>query len=108
MDGVSYRTAAPADAEQIARTMDLGLATYREFMPEGWAPRPTECEPVRDRLADLAVWCRVAEVGETMAGHVSVLPAALHSARPDPDPDLAHLGSLFVREDYWGSGIATS
>jgi GNAT superfamily N-acetyltransferase len=106
MDGVRYRTAAQADAEQIARTMDLGLATYREFMPEGWTPPPTEREPVRERLADSAFWCIVAEVDGAMAGHVSVLPAVLHSSRPDPDPDLAHLGALFVREEYWGSGIA--
>jgi hypothetical protein len=102
MEGVSFRTAAPADAEEIARTTELGFATFRDFMPEGWAPPPAELEPIGERLADPDFWCRVAEQGGMMAGHVALLPAALHSAYPDPDPELAHLGALFVREQHWG------
>jgi GNAT superfamily N-acetyltransferase len=106
--GVSFRIGSPADAEEIARTMELGFATYRDFIPDGWAAPPTEREPVRTRLADPAVWCRVAEVRGAMAGHVALMPAALHGGRPDPDPTVAHLWQLFVREEHWGSGIATS
>jgi GNAT superfamily N-acetyltransferase len=108
MSEVTYRRGRPGDAEEITRTMELGFATYRAFMPEGWAPPPAEHEGVGEWLADPAFWCRVAEVSEMMAGHVSLLPAALHSAYPEPDPELAHLGALFVREEHWGTGIATA
>ena len=108
MSEVTYRRARPGDAEEIMQTTELGFATYREFMPEGWTPPPAEFEGVREWLADPAFWCRVAEAGGVMAGFVALLPAALHSAYPEPDPDLAHLGALFVREEHWGSGIATA
>lgn len=107
MDEVSFRRGGPSDAEEIALTMELGFETYREFMPKGWAPPPTEREPVRAQLADPAVWCCVAEAHGGMAGHVALMPAALHGGFPDPDPDLAHLWQLFVREEHWGGGIAT-
>jgi GNAT superfamily N-acetyltransferase len=108
MDGVSFRRGGPGDAEAIARTMELGFETYREFMPKGWAPPPVELEPVRAQLADPADWCRVAEAQGRMVGHVALMPAASHAGFPDPDPALAHLWQLFVREEYWGRGIATS
>jgi GNAT superfamily N-acetyltransferase len=108
MDEVSFRRGGPGDAEEIALTMELGFETYREFMPKGWAPPPTEPEPLRARLADPAVWCRVAEAHGGMVGHVALMPAALHADFPDPDPSLAHLWLLFVREEHWGGGIATS
>ena len=38
---------------------------------------------------------------------VSFIPAARHSFRAAPDPSLAHLGHLFVKPSYWGSGVAT-
>jgi GNAT superfamily N-acetyltransferase len=104
---ITYRSAEPGDVDEIARTMELGFETYRDFMPEGWAPPPIDREPVRARLADPAVWCRVAEAHGALAGHVGLLPAALHGGLPDPDPLLAHLWQLFVREEHWGSGIAT-
>jgi GNAT superfamily N-acetyltransferase len=108
VDAVSFRRAERGDVEAIARTMELGFETYREFMPEGWTPPPTERELMRAQLADPAVWCRVAEAGGAMAGHVAFMPAAIHGGRPDPDPALAHLWQLFVREEHWGSGIATA
>jgi GNAT superfamily N-acetyltransferase len=105
---VTFRSAKPGDVEELARTMELGFETYREFMPKGWAPPPTEREFFRARLADPAIWCRVAEAHGRMAGHVALMPAALHGAFPDPDPALAQLWQLFVREEHWGRGIATS
>jgi GNAT superfamily N-acetyltransferase len=108
VESVTFRSAERGDVEEIARTMELGFETYREFMPEGWAPPPIEHEPVRARLADPAIWCRVAEAHGKMAGHVALMPATLHGDFPDPDPTLAHLWQLFVREEYWGAGIATS
>jgi GNAT superfamily N-acetyltransferase len=108
MDGVSFRAGRLADAEEITRTLELGFEVFSAFLPEGFEAPPPMMEPLRARLADPAVWCRVAESDGEMAGHVSLMPAALHAGRPDPDPSLAHLWQLFVREERWGSGIATA
>ena len=107
MSEVSFRTALPEDAGEIARTLELALVRYREFAPAGWAPPPAETEPVRVRLQDTAVWCQVAEVDGLMAGHVALIPASHHSSYPVDDPELAQLWQMFVREQHWGSGIAT-
>jgi GNAT superfamily N-acetyltransferase len=44
---------------------------------------------------------------KTLVGHATFIPAARHSFRAAPDPSLAHLGHLFVKPPYWGSGAAT-
>ncbi len=59
------------------------------------------------RLRDPAVWCQVAEADGLMAGHVALIPASVHSSYPVDDPELAQLWQMFVREERWGSGIAT-
>jgi GNAT superfamily N-acetyltransferase len=105
---VTFRRAVPGDAEEITRTLGLGFEGYRGFMPAAWTPPPADPEPLRTRLADPDVWCQVAETPEGMAGHVSLIPAAMHVVHPDPDPTLAHLWQLFVREQHWGTGIATA
>ena len=108
MDEVSFRRGGPGDAEEIARTVELAFEGYREFAPVTWSPPPADVEPLRRRLSDPAVWCQVVEAGGAMAGHVALIPAAMHSAYPHEDPALAHLWQLFVREEHWGSGIATA
>jgi GNAT superfamily N-acetyltransferase len=108
VEAVKFRSAEPGDVEEIVRTMELGFESYREFMPAGWAPPPAEPETVRERLTDPAVWCLVAEAKGAMAGHAALMPAARAGFFPDPDPALAQLWQLFVREQHWGSGIATS
>lgn len=75
-------------------------------MPAGWEPPPAEWTRLHDRLADAAVWCLLARSEGAPAGHVSLMPAAIHGAHPDSDPRLAHLWQLFVRELHWGSGLA--
>ena len=41
-----------------------------------------------------------------MIGHAAVTPAARSSIRAVPKPEIAHLGHLFVKPQYWGSGVA--
>jgi GNAT superfamily N-acetyltransferase len=60
---------------------------------------------LRERLGDRDVWCAVAEVGGSVAGHVAFLPAS-RARRPEGDPGLAHLWQLFVRSSLWGTGVA--
>ena len=59
-----------------------------------------------ERLGWPDTWCVLAHDGDTPAGHV-----ALHAARDQteeraPIPGLAHLWMLFIREPWWGTGLA--
>jgi GNAT superfamily N-acetyltransferase len=108
MPGVSFRTSTPADAGEIAHTLELAFDGYREIAPPGWSPPPIEEEPIRVRLRNPAVWCQVAEADGGLVGHVALTPASLHSSHPVDDPTLAHLWQMFVRREHWGSGIAAA
>ena len=110
MDGPSfrYRTGGPADAAEIARTIELGFESYRAFAPDTWEPPSEDHERLRERLGDDDVWCQIAEAGDEPAGNEALIPAAAHDGWPEPDPGLAHLWLLFVREPFWGSGVATT
>ena len=103
------RIASPADAEQVADVLREGFESYRSFAPPGWEPptRNYELEALRARLADPDVWSMVAHAdgGET-AGVVSLLPAFKHSRWPTDEPGLVQLWHLFLRERWWGSGLA--
>lgn len=106
--GVSLRPATVADAEALAHSVIDGFESYRSFAPAGWAPPAVgpEVEQVRRLLAGREYWCLLAEEEDgTVAGHVAVLPAAL-AGMPVDDQRLAHLRTLFVRRDLWGSGLA--
>jgi GNAT superfamily N-acetyltransferase len=104
----AFRLAGPDDADEIARTLVLAFESYRAFAPETWEPPLPEDHGVRELLSDPAVWCQIAESGGEPAGHVALMPAAIHGGWPEPDPGLAHLWQLFVREAFWGSGVATA
>jgi GNAT superfamily N-acetyltransferase len=104
---LSFRPAAPDDAELIAAAVARGFEGYREFAPAGWE-RPLverEAELVRVALADSGSWCAIAEAGGVMAGHSFFAPAAA-GARASEEPGLAHLRGLFVEPEWWGSGLA--
>jgi GNAT superfamily N-acetyltransferase len=103
------RPATARDAEALGRGVVEGVRGYAAFAPPGWrAPRLLdEVESVRRLLADPGVWCLVAEVRGELVGQVMVLPAA-RAVHPDGDPALGHLRNLFVREDRWGTGVATA
>jgi GNAT superfamily N-acetyltransferase len=105
---VSFRTSTPADAAEIAQTLELAFDGYRDIAPPGWAPPPVDEDPIRVRLRNPAVWCQVAEAHGVLAGHVALTPASLHASYPIDDPTLAHLWQMFVRREHWGSGIATT
>ena len=101
------REATPADAETLSQTVAQGFEGYRSFAPPGWRPPADETDATRSRLGTPELWCLLAESPSGQpAGHVAVMPAALHAGRPSDDPELAHLWQLFVRERWWGSGLA--
>ena len=104
----AFRPARLGDAAAIERTVELGFESFRSFAPETWRPPPPEDDWVRRRLDDPSVWCQIAESDGEPVGHVALMPAAIHGGWPEPDPGLAHLWLLFVREPFWGSGVATT
>ncbi len=55
---------------------------------------------MRARLARPTTWCRIAWEGEEPAGAVGV-------AEHDDGHDRAYLWVLFVRTEWWGTGLAT-
>ena len=108
MDDVTIRAPTPADVPRIAALVAEGFDTYRSFAPAGWTPPPLEEHEryLAARLWDPGTWATLAERGDTIAGIVSMVPAAT-SRRPVADPRLAHLWQLFTAGEWWGSGLAT-
>jgi GNAT superfamily N-acetyltransferase len=98
---VSTRLARPADAETMSRSLHLGFATYRAFGPPAWEPPPfpNELEYARDKLRSRHTWALMADVAGEPAGHVSMHPDATRD-------DTVYLWQLFVRPQWWGTGLA--
>ena len=104
---LAFRIPAPSDAPQIAELVVGGFETYRAFAPAGWDPPPLahETATVAAALAKPGTWCRIAEDGAELVGHVGFL-AAQDARVPLEEPGFAHFWQLFVRQDWWGSGLA--
>ena len=105
---VRYRAATPRDALIAAEVIAAGFATYAEFERPGWRPRRIiQEEPeVFDRLSRGDVHARLAFGGVAAVGFAGWLPAFDDSEPREPIPGRAHLWSLFVRPEWWGSGVA--
>jgi ribosomal protein S18 acetylase RimI-like enzyme len=109
LDDVTMRAPTPADVPRIAALVAEGFDGYRSFAPAGWRPPPMQEHEryLTARLWEATTWATLAERGDTIAGIVSMTPAAI-SRHPVPDPRLAHLWQLFIAREWWGSGLATS
>ena len=108
MSGFELRRAVQDDAPEIVRSLELGFEGYRAFAPASWEPPEFEAERLRARLRNDLVWCLLALDDGAMAGHVSFMPAELHEMWPDEgNPRLGHFWQLFVREPWWGTGVAS-
>jgi GNAT superfamily N-acetyltransferase len=104
------RLAGPDDAERVASVQHEGFEGYRAFAPPGWEPPDPydELERSKEHLGDPESWCLIAEQDGELAGHVAFMPANAHGSTPSDEPGLAHLWQLFVREPWWGTGLATA
>lgn len=107
---VSEFTVRPATRQDLATLADLlaeGLATYRRWAPSGWQapPRASMLLGLMHSFGQDGSWGLVAFSEGEPAGQVT--------ARPERDPDgelrpgVARMTQLFVREQYWGSGLAS-
>lgn len=90
----------------IADSLVAGLSTYRGWTPVGWNP-PARSEMLiglLQRFARDGSWAHVAFEGSEPAGHISLRPERGEAG--EQRTDVALLTQLFVRETYWGSGLA--
>jgi GNAT superfamily N-acetyltransferase len=104
---IRYRPATPRDATIVAELIAAGFATYRDFTPDGWQPRTSiQEEPeIHDRLSRGDVHGRVALAEANLAGFTGWMPAS-HGSPRRPIPGRAHLWSLFIAPEWWGTGVA--
>jgi ribosomal protein S18 acetylase RimI-like enzyme len=102
------RPATLADVPVLTETVRQGFESYAAFLPAGWSPPPERFERARieERLPLDDAWCMLALDGDDPAGHVAVLAAREQTADRPLIPGLAHLWMLFVRQPWWGSGLA--
>ena len=107
LQALEFRPATADDAPQLARLVQDAFSTYTAFAPEGWSPTPLEDEVVyaQHTLAQPSAWCEVAEDGSGLAGHCGWL-AAFEAQVVSDERGLVHFWQLFVRPDWWGSGLA--
>ena len=108
METLTIRPATLADVPMLGETVKEGFEGYKAFLPAGWEPPPSEFETARleERLALDDAWCRVAFAGDDPAGHVAFLAAREQTDERPVIPGLAHLWMLFIREPWWGTGLA--
>jgi len=103
----TIRPAGTADLGTIADSLVEGLSTYRGWTPVGWNP-PARTEMLiglLQRFPHDGSWAHVAFEGPQPAGHMSLRPD--RDEADEPRAGVALLTQLFVREQYWGSGLAT-
>lgn len=105
---LAFREIVRDDIDELAAFVADSFGGYREFAPAGWN-HPTANEQVgvlQGWIADPDFWGELALDGQALVGHATYIPAC-HSFRVTPEPTLAHLGHLFVKPRYWGTGAAT-
>ena len=108
MTRFQLRPASLSDVSVLSATVREGFEGYRAFLPAGWEPPASEFEEARisERLGLEDTWCRIAFEGSEVAGHVAFLAAREQTEGRPVIPGLAHLWMLFIREPWWGSGLA--
>jgi GNAT superfamily N-acetyltransferase len=91
----------------MADNLEEGFGTYRSWAATGWMP-PRRVEMLlgmMQRFTQDGSWSVVAFTGEGQAaGHATARPEVDEYARQRPG--VARLTHLFVRRQFWGSGVA--
>jgi GNAT superfamily N-acetyltransferase len=108
IDTLAFREVVRDDIDELAAAVASAFVGYRAFAPADWQPPPAseEAGVLQRWIADPGFWGQLASEERALVGHAAFIPAARHSFRPVPDASLAHLGHLFVKPEYWGSGVA--
>jgi ribosomal protein S18 acetylase RimI-like enzyme len=113
---IETRRATVADVDEMLASVRAGIDSFADFAPAGWRrnPVPDERERALELLEQPTTWALMALAGGSVAGHVAFTQATERHAgeqagsfRDRPVvPGLAHLWQLFVRREWWGTGIA--
>src|SRR5688500_20296932 len=92
----------------MARTVRLGFESYLEWTPPGWQAPTVDfaADQIAEKLTEADLWGAVAVLDGVHAGHVAGAPSRTRDDARTPIPGLAHLWHLFVRPQFWGSGLA--
>jgi GNAT superfamily N-acetyltransferase len=92
----SLRPAEVADAEELVETVVAAFEGYRAFAPPSWDPPDERAQlpRLREEIARPDALTLMAEG----AGHVHVVH----------DGEMMRLRHLFIREPYWGTGVAVA
>jgi GNAT superfamily N-acetyltransferase len=105
---LELRRATAEDAGEIAETLRQGFESYRAWAGPSYTPPPAagEADRLREGLARPDTWAVIAVEDGWTAGHASLSQA--RDGRDGPViPGVGYLWQLFVREPWWGSGIAS-
>jgi GNAT superfamily N-acetyltransferase len=95
------------DLSAMADNLESGFAAYRTWSPTRWEP-PLRTEMLlgmMQRFATDGSWTFMGLSDNHPAGHVTGRPE--FDEHEQPVPGTARLTHLFLRRDYWGSGLAT-
>jgi GNAT superfamily N-acetyltransferase len=105
---LELRRATLDDADDMAETLRQGFASYRAWAGPTYTPPPPagEADRLRETLQRPHSWAVIARDEGRMAGHAS-LSRARESRDGPVIPGVGYLWQLFVREPWWGSGLAT-
>jgi GNAT superfamily N-acetyltransferase len=97
------REARPDDLGELVETARQAFETYREWAPRGWDPPGTDLHVLglRGRMGERGSLCLVAEADGVIAGQAGLSPAR-------GEKDTGHVWMLFLREPWWGTGLATT
>ena len=108
VEALAFRQITHDDIDELAALVADAFVGYRAFSPADWQPPPAsaQIQVLQRWIADRDFWGELAADEQTLIGHATLIPAARHSLRAAPDPALAHLGHLFLKPRYWGSGVA--
>lgn len=100
------REGTDADLDALVDNLVAGLATYRAWAPPGWTPprRAALRVALEQRVPAAGFRSVLAFAAGEPAGHAAFRPERDRDERPTDG--VAHLMHLFVREPYWGSGLA--
>lgn len=106
-EALAFRAIVRDDIDELAAAVADAFVGYRVFAPGDWQPPPAseQASVLQGWIADPDFWGELACEERALAGHATFISGA-RSVRPAPDASLAHLGHLFVKPEYWGSGVA--
>jgi GNAT superfamily N-acetyltransferase len=102
----TVREGARHDLSGMADNLESGFLSYRTWADNRWEP-PSRVEMLlgmMQRFQHDGSWSFVGFADNEPAGHVTARPEL--DEQEAPKPGVTRLTHLFLRRDYWGSGLA--